>query len=305
MTDRDGEDRPTAIRQSSPFVCGDFFMSSRNQESGIRNQKKDEKINVRTIRDMKGRQRIAMVTAYDYPSALYADRSGAQIILVGDSLAQVVLGYDTTVPVTMEEMLHHTRAAGRGCERALLVADMPFGSYQSDPGTAYTNASRFLKETPAHTVKLEGGVVMAQTIHHLVSRGIPVMGHVGLTPQSVHQMGGYRIQGRGEEGLRVLLDDASAVQDAGAYSIVLEGVPTEAARQVTEKLSIPTIGIGAGLHCDGQVLVLNDMLGIYDRFVPKFVKRYAEIGAEMERALKEYVEEVTEGRFPGKEHTYE
>jgi 3-methyl-2-oxobutanoate hydroxymethyltransferase len=254
---------------------------------------------------MKGRQRIAVVTAYDYPSALYADRSGVQIILVGDSLAQVVLGYDTTVPVTMDEMLHHTRAAGRGCQRALLVADMPFGSFQSDPGTAFYNASRFLKETPAHTVKLEGGVIMAETIHHLVSRGIPVMGHVGLTPQSVHQMGGYKIQGRGEEGLRVLLDDAKAVEDAGAYSIVLEGIPTEAARLVTEELSIPTIGIGAGPQCDGQVLVFHDMLGIFDRFVPKFVKRYAEIGAEMEKALKEYVEEVTEGKFPGEEHSYE
>ena len=279
-------------------------MSSRNQKSETGNQK-DVKINVQTIRKMKGRQRIAMITAYDYPSALYADRSGVQIVLVGDSLAQVVLGYDTTVPVTMEEMLHHTRAAGRGCQRALLVADMPFGSYQSDPGTAFHNASRFLKETPAHTVKLEGGVIMAETIHHLVSRGIPVMGHVGLMPQSVHQMGGYKIQGRGEEGLRVLLDDAKAVEDAGAYSIVLEGVPTEAARLVTEELTIPTIGIGAGPLCDGQVLVFHDMLGIFDRFVPKFVKRYAEVGAEMERALKEYVEEVTEGTFPGEEHSYE
>ncbi len=279
-------------------------MSTRDQKSETGNQK-DVKINVQTIRKMKGRQRIAMVTAYDYPSALYADRSGAQIILVGDSLAQVVLGYDTTVPVTMDEMLHHTRAAGRGCQRALLVADMPFGSYQSDPGTAFHNASRFLKETPAHTVKLEGGVIMAETIHHLVSRGIPVMGHVGLMPQSVHQMGGYKIQGRGEEGLRVLLDDAKAVEDAGAYSIVLEGVPTEAARLVTEELSIPTIGIGAGPQCDGQVLVFHDMLGIFDRFVPKFVKRYAELGAEMEKALKKYVEEVTEGTFPGEEHSYE
>ena len=173
-----------------------FFMSSRDQKSEIKNQT-DAPINVQTIRDMKGHQPIAMVTAYDYPSALYADRSGAQIILVGDSLGQVVLGYDTTLPVTMEEMLHHTRAAGRGCKRALLVADMPFGSYQSHPAEAFENASRFLKESPAQAVKLEGGVVMADTIHHLASRGIPVMGHVGLTPQSVHQMGGYRIQGRG------------------------------------------------------------------------------------------------------------
>lgn len=264
-----------------------------------------DKITVNTIKEMKGQDPIVMVTAYDYPSALYSDRAGVHIVLVGDSLAQVVLGYDTTVPVTMEEMLHHTRAAGRGCARALLVADMPFGSFQTGPATAFENASRFLKETPAHSVKLEGGVTMAETISYLTMRGIPVMGHVGLMPQSVHQMGGYRIQGRGEEGLRALLDDARAVQDAGAYSIVLEGVPAKAARQVTEELTIPTIGIGAGPHCDGQVLVLNDMVGLYDQFVPKFVKRYAELGQEMERAIGEFAREVKEGKFPGKEHSYD
>lgn len=264
-----------------------------------------DKITINTIKKMKGSDPIVMVTAYDYPSALYSDRAGVHIILVGDSLAQVVLGYDTTVPVTMEEMLHHTRAAGRGCQRSLLVADMPFGSFQVGPAQAFENACRFLKETSAHSVKLEGGVTMAETISYLTTRGIPVMGHVGLMPQSVHQMGGYRIQGRGEEGLRTLLDDARAVQDAGAYSIVLEGIPIEAARQVTEELTIPTIGIGAGLHCDGQVLVLNDMLGLYDQFVPKFVKRYAELGMEMERAITEFAKEVTEGTFPGKEHSYE
>ncbi|UCG38255.1 MAG: 3-methyl-2-oxobutanoate hydroxymethyltransferase [bacterium] len=265
----------------------------------------ENKITIRTIREMKGRQRIAMLTAHDYPSALYAERAGAQIVLVGDSLGQVVLGYETTVPVTMEEMLHHTRAAGRGCSRALLVADMPFGSYQAGPSQAFDNACRFLKETPAHSVKLEGGVTVAETIRHLVSGGIPVMGHVGLTPQSVYQMGGYRIQGRGEEGLRALMDDARAVQDAGAYSVVLEGIPSEAARKVTEELDIPTIGIGAGPHCDGQVLVSNDLLGLYDRFIPKFVKRYALMGEEMERAFRQFVEEVTEGTFPDEEHSYE
>jgi len=264
-----------------------------------------DRITTNTIRAMKGSDPIVMVTAYDYPSALYSDRAGTHIILVGDSLAQVVLGYETTVPITMEEMLHHTRAAGRGCHRSLLVADMPFGSFQASPVTAYENACRFLKETPAHSVKLEGGVIMADTIAYLTSRAIPVMGHVGLMPQSVHQMGGYRVQARGEEGLRALLDDARAVQDAGAYSIVLEGIPTEAARKVTEELAIPTIGIGAGPHCDGQVLVLNDMLGLYDQFVPKFVKRYAELGKEMERAIRDFATEVTEGKFPGKEHSYE
>lgn len=264
-----------------------------------------EKITIRTIKAMKGQDPVVMVTAYDYPSAYYAEKAGVHIILVGDSLAQVVLGYDTTVPVTMEEMLHHTRAAGRACRQALLVADMPFGSFQRGPSQAFDNACRFLKESPAQSVKLEGGVVMADTISYLAARGIPVMGHVGLMPQSVHVMGGYRVQGRGREGLRVLMDDARAVQDAGAYSIVLEGVPSEAARQVSEELSIPTIGIGAGPHCDGQVLVLNDMLGLFDQFVPKFVKRYAELGAEMERAIGEFAREVREGVFPGKEHGYE
>ncbi len=264
-----------------------------------------DKITINTIKEMKGSDPIVTVTAYDYPSALYSDRAGVHIILVGDSLAQVVLGYETTIPVTMDEMLHHTRAAGRGCKRSLLVADMPFGSFQTDREKAFENACRFLKETPAQSVKLEGGVTMAETINYLTSRGIPVMGHVGLMPQSVYQMGGYRIQGRGEEGLRALLDDARAVQDAGAYSIVLEGIPTQAAKQVTEELTIPTIGIGAGPHCDGQVLVLNDMLGIYDQFVPKFVKRYAELGREMERAIKDFAKEVTERTFPGKEHSYE
>jgi 3-methyl-2-oxobutanoate hydroxymethyltransferase len=265
----------------------------------------NDKITITDIKAMKGRQRIVMLTAYDYPSALYADRSGAHIILVGDSLAQVVLGYESTIPVTMEEMLHHTRAAGRGCSNAFLVADMPFGSFQESPAQAFENACRFLKEAQAQSVKLEGGITMAETIRYLVDRAIPVMGHVGLTPQSFHQMGGYRIQGRGEEGLRALLDDARAVQEAGAYSVVLEGIPAEAARLVTEELVIPTIGIGAGPCCDGQVLVSNDLLGIYDQFVPKFVKRYAEIGKTMEEAFSRFFKEVTEGKFPGKEHSYE
>jgi 3-methyl-2-oxobutanoate hydroxymethyltransferase len=265
----------------------------------------DEKITVNTIRSMKGTTPIVMLTAYDYPSALYADRSGSQIILVGDSLAQVVLGYPNTLAVTMEEMLHHTRAVGRGCSRAFLVADMPFGSYQESPSQAFKNACRFLKETPAQSVKLEGGVTMAETIRYLVDRSVPVMGHVGLMPQSFHQMGGYKIQGRGEEGLRALIDDARAVQEAGAFSLVLEGIPAEAGRIITGELSIPTIGIGAGPHCDGQVLVSNDLLGIYDQFVPKFVKRYALIGQEMEKAFRRFFEEVTEGTFPGEEHSYD
>ena len=263
------------------------------------------KVTIQTVQAMKGLERIAMVTAYDYPSALICDRAGADILLTGDSLGQVVLGYDTTLPVTMEEMIHHTRAASRGRSRALLVADMPFGSYQEGAEEAMRNACRFLKEASAESVKLEGGVVMAETIAFLVRRGIPVMGHVGLTPQSVHQMGGYRVQGRGEEGLRILLDDARAVEDAGAYSVVVEGVPSSAAARVTETLSIPTIGIGAGLSCDGQVLVFHDLLGIFDKFLPRFVKRYSETGRDMEKAVSEFVREVREGVFPGPENSYE
>ena len=258
-----------------------------------------------TIMGMKGKEKIAMLTAFDYPSALFGERAGAEIILVGDSLGQTVLGYDTTLPVTMEDMLHHTRAAGRGCENAYLVADMPFGSYQAGPDQAFRNAARFLKEAGAKSVKLEGGVHMAATIEFLAARGIPVMGHVGLTPQSVHQMGGYRVQGRGEEGLAALLEDARAVQESGAYSMVLEGIPLEAARRITRDLVIPTIGIGAGPFCDGQVLVFNDVLGIYDRFVPKFVKRYAQLGAEMEKALGEFVRDIKDEKFPDEEHSYE
>lgn len=264
-----------------------------------------DKVTIRTILGMKGKEKVVMLTAYDYPTALYGDRSGAEILLVGDSLAQVVLGYDSTVPITMEEMLHHTRAASRGCTRAFLAADMPFGSYQAGPAQAMENAARFLKEANAESVKIEGGVHMAETIEFMVRRGIPVMGHVGLTPQSVHQMGGYRIQGRGDEGLRKLLDDAHAVQDAGAYSIVLEGIPTEAAARITDELSILTIGIGAGKHCDGQVLVLNDMLGIYDKFVPKFVKQYARLGDEMEKAMDSFIKEVKGGKFPTAEYSYD
>lgn len=265
----------------------------------------NNKVTTHTIMGMKGQEKIAMLTAYDYPSAVYGERAGAEILLVGDSLGQVVLGYDSTIPVTMEEMLHHTRAVSRGCERALLVADMPFGSYQASPEQAMENACRFMKDADAHTVKLEGGVSMSETIEFLVRRGIPVMGHVGLTPQSVHQMGGYRVQGRGDEGYRILSDDARAVEDSGAYAIVLEGIPAGAAGAVTEELSIPTIGIGAGPQCDGQVLVYNDLLGIYDKFIPKFVKRYARLGESMEKALAEFIKEVKSGVFPDEEHSYE
>jgi len=265
-----------------------------------------EKVTIRTLAGMKGKEKAAMVTAYDYPGALLADAAGVEVVLVGDSLGMVALGYDSTLPVTMEEMLHHTRAVRRGVTRALLVSDMPFGSFQGGRKEAFSNAARFLKEAGAEAVKVEGGEVMASTVEYLVRRGIPVMGHVGLTPQSVHQMGGYRVQGKGEEAFGRLLADARAVERAGAFSLVIEGVPASAGEAVTRELSIPTIGIGAGAGCDGQVLVFTDLLSLTPGApVPKFVKRYAEAGKAMEEGLRKYVAEVKSGAFPGREQSYE
>ncbi len=265
-----------------------------------------DKVTIRTIGAMKGREKAVMVTAYDYPGALLADGSGAEMVLVGDSLGMVVLGYDSTLPVTMEEMLHHCRAARRGTRRALLTADMPFASYQGSRRDAFAAASRFIKEAGAEAVKLEGGETMAPTIEFLVRRGVPVMGHVGLTPQSVHQLGGYRVQGRGEEALGRLLADARAVERAGSFALVVEGVPAPAGELLARELAIPVIGCGAGPACDGQVLVFHDLLGLIPGApAPKFVKRYAEAGKLMEEGLKSYVREVKAGTFPDKEHSYE
>ncbi|MEX1046488.1 MAG: 3-methyl-2-oxobutanoate hydroxymethyltransferase [Actinomycetota bacterium] len=247
-------------------------------------------------------RRFPVLTAYDYPTAKLLDRAGIPVLLVGDSLGQNVLGYETTLPVTMEEMLHHTRAVVRGAENALVVGDMPFLSYQASTADGIRNAGRFLKEGGARAVKIEGAMV--EQASALAERGIPVMGHVGLTPQSVHAMGGYRVQGKTEEAAARLLDDALQLQKAGVFALVLEGIPLELGKRITESVSVPTIGVGAGPHTDGQVLVLTDLLGISDE-PPKFAKSYAEIGDEVVRAARSFAEDVEAGRFPGEEHSYQ
>jgi 3-methyl-2-oxobutanoate hydroxymethyltransferase len=216
----------------------------------------------------------------------------------------VVLGYDTTLPVTMEDMLHHTKAVSRAAQNALIVADMPFLSYQISPATALANAGRFLQEANAQAVKLEGGREYAETVQKIVSAGIPVMAHLGLTPQSIHQIGGYKVQGKKEDAARKIIEDAKILEEAGAFSLVLECIPEGLASEITHSLTIPTIGIGAGVNCDGQVLVINDMLGIYDRFTPKHVKKYANLNLEIKKAVKTYIAEVKHGTFPDSEHSF-
>lgn len=263
-----------------------------------------QKVTVKTLAQMKSQgERIVMATAYDATFARLLDQSGIDVLLVGDSLGMVIQGHTTTLPVTMDDMVYHTRAVVRGVERAHVVADMPFLSYQASLEEGLRNAGRLLKEG-ASSVKLEGGVEVAELVQRCVSFGIPVMGHLGLTPQSVHAMGGYRIQGRDDESRRRVLDGARALAEAGAYSIVLEGIPTELAAQVTQELAIPTIGIGAGPHCDGQVLVCYDLLGLEDRFQPRFVKRYEKLGERVRAAAADFAKEVREGAFPTAEHSF-
>ncbi|GAV23202.1 3-methyl-2-oxobutanoate hydroxymethyltransferase [Carboxydothermus pertinax] len=263
------------------------------------------RVTVNTLKEMKeAGQKIAMVTAYDYPSALFAEEAGAEVLLVGDSLAMVVLGYDSTIPVTMDEMLHHVKAVVRGTKKSLVVADMPFMSYQANAFDAMYNAGRFLKEGGAQAVKLEGGSEVAELVAKLVLAGIPVMGHIGLTPQSVNALGGYKVQGKDLKTAQKLLDDAKALEEAGAFSIVLECVPAALAAKVTQSLSIPTIGIGSGPDCDGQVLVYHDVLGMYPRMLPKFVKRYLDSSSLFKEALGKYVEEVKNKKFPEEKHSF-
>jgi 3-methyl-2-oxobutanoate hydroxymethyltransferase len=245
-------------------------------------------------------KKITVLTAYDFPFARMLDQAGIDVILVGDSLGMVVQGKENTLPVTMDEMLYHTAMVARGCQRALVVGDMPFMSYQGSLDAAVTNAGRFLKEAGAAAVKLEGGADVCPVITALAKAGIPVQAHIGLTPQSVHQMGGFKVQ-RDEERL---LKDAKDVEKAGAFSVVLEGIPSAISEKITRVLTIPTIGIGAGLQCDGQVLVLHDMLGINDRFLPKFVKKYADLATEARKGVAAYIEEVQQGRFPSDEYEY-
>ena len=264
----------------------------------------DRKLTIPDIRNRKNATPIAEVTAYDYPWARLADQAGMDIVLVGDSLGMVVLGYTDTVSVTMEEMIHHTRAVVRGVEHALVVTDMPFGSCSSSIPAAIDNAVRILKEGRADAVKVEGGVAMAKTVAAMVAAGIPVQGHIGLTPQTATSLGGFKVQGKSAQAAPQLIDDALALEAAGCFSIVLEAIPAPLAEHITSRLAIPTIGIGAGPDCDGQVLVIHDLVGLYDRFTPKFVKQYARSNEPVGEALRQYREEVQNRTFPTAAHSF-
>ena len=262
------------------------------------------RLTINKIQDLKtAGEKITMLTAYDYSTAKIIDEAGTHLILVGDTLGMVVLGYNTTVPVTMDEMLHHIRAVVRGSKTALVIGDMPFMSYQASVEEAIRNAGRMLQEGGCQAVKLEGGAVMSETTRRIVNCGIPVMGHIGLTPQSINQLGGHRVQGKTTDTARRLIEDALALEQAGSFAIVLELVPVQLAKLITSKLSIPTIGIGAGPYCDGQVQVINDMLGLFTDFVPKHAKQYARLASTMKEAISEYCAEVKSGAFPSSEHS--
>jgi 3-methyl-2-oxobutanoate hydroxymethyltransferase len=267
---------------------------------------KRKKVTTITFHRKKTRgEPITMLTAYDYPTALAVDLAGIDAILVGDTLGMVVLGYDSTIPVTMEDMLHHCKAVARGAKWAFLIGDMPFMSYQTSADEALRNAGRFLQEAGMAAVKLEGGRERKAAVQAIVGAGIPVMGHLGLTPQSVHQIGGYRAQGKTAIAAKRLLEDAMILQEAGCFSIVLETIPVQVARYISEQLEIPTIGIGAGVGCDGQVLVTHDLLGLFDRFTPSFVKKYANIHETMAQAFGQYKSDVEKGQFPSADHSFE
>jgi len=263
-----------------------------------------KKVTVPDIIAAKGQRKLTMVTAYDYATAVWVDRSGIDMILVGDSLAMVMLGHEDTLSVGMDEMIHHTRAVTRAVKRALVIGDMPFLSYQASVEQAVINAGRFLKEGRAQAVKLEGGASVIEQVRAIVKAGIPVQGHLGLTPQSIAQLGGFKVQGKDAETAKRLIDDALALADAGCFSIVLELIPAPIAERITEAVPVPTIGIGAGPKCDGQVLVFHDMVGLFDRFVPRFVKQYVNLGQQIVEALQQYKREVEEGVFPGPEHSF-
>jgi 3-methyl-2-oxobutanoate hydroxymethyltransferase len=251
------------------------------------------------IKEMKQKgKKIPMLTAYDYATAKLIDAAGVPLILVGDSLGTVILGYDSTIPVTMDVMVHHTKAVVRGTAQAMIIGDMPFMTYHASISEALHNAARFMQEAGAQAVKLEGGVTMAETVKRIVDCGIPVMGHIGLTPQSVHQLGGFKVQGKTQESAVRLIRDACALDEAGAFAVVLEAVPTPLARIITQKISVPTIGIGAGPFCDGQVQVVSDMLGLFTDFVPKHAKQYVHLADSIKQAVGDYVNEVQAGAFP-------
>lgn len=257
-----------------------------------------------TIKNSKGIKPLTMITAYDYAFAKIFDQAGIDMILVGDSLGNVILGYSSTLPVTMEDMIHHTKAVTRACSRTLVVADMPFMSYQVSTEQALINAGRLVKEAGAHAVKLEGGAEITATIEKLVQSGIPVIGHLGLTPQSVNQLGGFKVQGKTLSAAQKILQDAQALATAGVFALVLECIPHQLALKITESVNVPTIGIGAGNNCDGQVLVCNDLLGLNTEFTPKFVKKYRNLQQEIFTATQEYINDVQTRTFPATEHTF-
>lgn len=261
-----------------------------------------KKITVNHIKNMKNKEKIACLTAYDYSSAKLLEESGIDLILVGDSLGMVMNGYESTIPVTVDEIIYHTKSVRRAVKRAFLVADMPFGSYQVSDEQAIANVVRVIKESGAEAIKLEGGKEIAPLVKKLVNMGINVMGHIGLMPQKVLAQGGYKIQGRDNE--KKLLEDALAIEEAGAFAIVLEGVIADVSKKITEKVKIPTIGIGAGVNCDGQILVFHDIFGIFDDFTPKFVKRYANVGSIIKEATKNYISETKSSVFPEDKHSF-
>jgi len=263
------------------------------------------RITINQVKQMKQKgEKITMLTAYDYSTARIIDEVGIPLILVGDSLGMVVLGYESTIPVTMEEMLHHTKAVVRGTKRVMVIGDMPFMTYHISVSDALRNAARFIQEGGAQAVKLEGGVTVAEKVRNIVNCGIPVMGHIGLTPQSIHQLGGYKVQGKTEEAAARLLEDARVLEQAGAFAIVLETVPSPLATLITKGVSIPTIGIGAGIGCDGQVQVISDILGSFTDFVPKHAKQYAKLADIIRAAITEYDREVKAGSFPTEEQSF-
>ncbi len=298
----EGINHRSSLRTSEPFEIGELRMPKEPANNPL-----DSKSKV-TIFDLQLKKDegipITMLTAYDYSSGLYVDRAGVDVILVGDSLAMVMLGISSTIPITMEQMLHHCRAVARGASRSFLVGDMPFMSYQADLSEAVHNAGRFLKEGEMESVKLEGGQEVGKTIEAIVKAGIPVMGHIGLTPQSISKLGGYKVQGKTARAATRLLQDAVSLEEAGCYAIVLEAVPAQVAGIISNRIHIPTIGIGAGVGCDGQVLVYHDLLGIFDRFTPKFVRKYANLAPIINAAISEFVSDVENKNFPAEEHTY-
>src|SRR4030043_183772 len=262
------------------------------------------RVSINTIKEMKSKkEKIVMLTAYDYSTAKLVDEAGIPLILVGDSLGMVMLGYESTIPVTMDEMIHHTKAVVRGTKQALVIGDMPFMTYHTSTADALRNAARFIQEGGAQAIKLEGGVAVAETVKRIVECGIPVMGHIGLTPQSVHQLGGHKEQGKTPEAAERLLKDAQALEQAGAFAVVLELVPAPLSKLITQKIGIPTIGIGAGPDCDGQIQVISDLLGLFSDFVPKHAKQYAKLAGEIKTAVSGYISEVKAGKFPTAEHS--